>query len=87
MACGLPVINTALDSGVPFVSLDGQTGLTVPPRDPVALAAAVRRLLADPELRSRFAAAGRERARAQFSKAALKRRLFAIYHGQEPDER
>jgi len=85
MACGLPVINTSLDSGVPFVSLHGQTGLTVPPRDVGALAAAIRRLLAEPELRARFGAAGRVRAHAEFEKATLKRRLLAIYRGGEPD--
>ena len=85
MACGLPVINTAIDSGVPFVSLDGETGLTVPPHDPSALAGAIRRLLAEPGLRSRFGAAGRVRAHAEFSKGTLKRRLLAIYRGGEPD--
>ncbi len=85
MACGLPVINTALDSGVPFVSLDGETGLTVPPSDARALAAAVRRLLGDRELRARFGAAGRVRAHQEFSKATLGRRLLAIYRGEEPD--
>jgi len=81
MACGVPVINTRLPSGVPFVSRDGESGFTVPPEDPHALAAAVRRLLDDPELRRRFGEAGRARAHAEFSKAALKRRLLEIYAG------
>ncbi len=82
MACGLPVVNTNIPSGVPFVSRDGESGFTVPPNDPDALAAAVERLLADQELRRRFGAAGRERAHAEFSKDVLARRLLAIYAGE-----
>ena len=48
MSYGLPVINTDLPSGVPFVSLNGVTGITVPPSDPVTLAAAIKRLCDEP---------------------------------------
>jgi rhamnosyl/mannosyltransferase len=48
MSYGLPVINTNLPSSVPFVSLDGVTGITVPPREPLALAAAIKKLCDDP---------------------------------------
>jgi rhamnosyl/mannosyltransferase len=79
MACSIPVINTSLPSGVPFVSRDGESGFTVPPGDADALAGAVRKLLDDPELRRRFGAAGRARAHAEFSKDVLARRLLEIY--------
>lgn len=37
MNYGLPVINTSLDSGVPFVSLHNKSGITVPPKSSKAL--------------------------------------------------
>jgi rhamnosyl/mannosyltransferase len=79
MACGIPIVNTSLPSGVPFVSRDGESGFTVPPKDVEAFASAVQKLLAEPELRRRFGEAGRTRAHAEFSKDVLARRLLEIY--------
>ena len=79
MAAGLPVVNTNLDSGVPFVSIDGQTGFTVPPADPDALAAAINRLLNNHDLRASLAAAARMRARSEFSLESMASRTAALY--------
>jgi glycosyltransferase involved in cell wall biosynthesis len=79
MASGKPVVNTALDSGVPYVSLDGVTGITVPPRDAGSLAVALERLLDDPALRERLGAAGRERAHALFSVDAMVAATLQLY--------
>lgn len=56
LAVGTPVIATDV-GGVREIVTDGENGLLVAPGDPDALAAAVRRFLADPELRARLAAA------------------------------
>jgi len=79
MAAGLPVVNTGLDSGVPFVSVDGETGLTVPPGDPQALAAAMNRLLDDDALRQSLGQAGVRRARQEFSLDTMLRRTLELY--------
>ncbi len=79
MAAGLPVVNTSLDSGVPFVSLDGQTGLTVPPSDPPALAAAINRLLDDQALRQSLGQAGVARAKQEFGLDTMLRRTLDLY--------
>ena len=80
MAAGLPVVATDI-SGIAELVEDGVSGLLVPERDPVALAAAVSRLAGDPELRRRFGRAGRERVRRSFelsrSVAALRDLLMA----------
>lgn len=79
MACGLPVVNTHLPSGVPWVSRHGESGLTVPPRDPAALAAALRTLLDDPALARRLGEAGRARVRSEFTVDAMAAATLCTY--------
>lgn len=80
MALGVPVVATPV-TGIPELVEDGQTGLLVPERDPAALAAALRRLLADPALRRRLADAGRARVEADFDVRANVARLHALFAG------
>ncbi|MEB3234626.1 MAG: glycosyltransferase [Cyanobacteriota bacterium] len=61
MMSGLPVVATDIRGSREEV-VDGLTGLLVPVRDPVALAAALQTLIADAPLRQAYGAAGRQRA-------------------------
>ena len=79
MACGKPIVNTALDSGVTFVSVDKITGLTVPPEDSEALAAAITFLLEHPELRAKYGAAARDRVRRLFTVEAMAHSMLQLY--------
>jgi len=79
MAAGLPVVNTRLDSGVPFVSLHDQTGLTVPPADPEALAQALNTILDNAQLRESFGRAAILRARQEFSLGTMTERVLQLY--------
>jgi glycosyltransferase involved in cell wall biosynthesis len=78
MALGKPVVATAV-AGNPELVEDGASGILVPPRDVPMLAAAISRLLRDPELAARLAAGGQARVREQFSTAARISRLEALY--------
>jgi glycosyltransferase involved in cell wall biosynthesis len=78
MACARAVVATAVD-GTPEIVDDGQTGLLVPPRAPEALAAALGRLLDDPDLRARMAAEAHRRSEADYTWAANARRMERIY--------
>ncbi len=59
MSAGVPVVATRT-GGVPEIVEHGRNGLLAPPRDPAALADAIRTALGNPMLRLAFAAAGRE---------------------------
>jgi glycosyltransferase involved in cell wall biosynthesis len=67
MAIGTPLVATTGGAIPEVAGPDGETCLAVPPGDAYALAAALGRLLADPPLRRRLGAAGRERVLARFT--------------------
>jgi glycosyltransferase involved in cell wall biosynthesis len=71
MACACPVIATRV-GGVPeLLGADEEAGLMVPLQDAAALAAALRRCLADAALRVRLGAAGRRRIETRFPVSAM----------------
>ncbi len=77
-AVGLPAI-AARVGGIPEVVADGETGLLVPAEDAAALAAAMLRLAADPELRGRLGAQARARYLSQFSLETMTGGTEAVY--------
>lgn len=82
VATGLPVVATAAD-GVVDVVQDGVTGLLVPVGDVAGLAQALVRVVRDPALGRRLAAAAAGRL-PEFDAARMVRGLEAVYLGQEP---
>jgi glycosyltransferase involved in cell wall biosynthesis len=79
MACGKPVINTDIDSGTPFVSIDGVTGLTVQPNNSDVLAKAIDALLHNEELRNKYGQAARHRVQTEFHLSKMVARTLDIY--------
>jgi colanic acid/amylovoran biosynthesis glycosyltransferase len=76
MAEGAPVVATR-HAGIAEAIDDGATGLLVPEGDPRALAAALARLIAQPDLRGRLGEAGRTAAIERFEAIQQSRRLEA----------
>jgi glycosyltransferase involved in cell wall biosynthesis len=79
MALGKPVVATHA-GGIPEAVEDGVTGLLVPPRDPVALAQAIRHLLQHPELQVQFGKAGRRRVEQGFTADRMAQQTMQVYH-------
>jgi glycosyltransferase involved in cell wall biosynthesis len=78
MALGKPVVATRA-GGIPEAVQDGITGLLVPPRDPQALADAVRYLLCHPEQAQIFGRAGRQRVEHSFTVEQMVCRTLEVY--------
>jgi glycosyltransferase involved in cell wall biosynthesis len=78
MASGLPVVASGI-SGIPLAVEDGRTGRLVPERDPEALLAALRALLADPAARRRMGELGRGKAEAELTWDAVAARYREGY--------
>jgi len=78
MASGTAIVATA-SGGTPEIVRDGVEGLLVPPRDPAALAHAMRVLAADAGTRARLGAAGVARVAAEFTIERHVERMLAVY--------
>ena len=78
MAAGLPGIASDVDA-IPEYVHDGETGLLVPLRDPVRLAAAMTRLIDDRALAGRLAGAGRALVEREHDIRAAVRAYEALY--------
>jgi glycosyltransferase involved in cell wall biosynthesis len=76
-ASGLPVIAGA-SGGVGGIVADGMTGLLVPPGDLAAFAAAVRRLILDPEARTRMGLAAKAKVRREHDLPQAAAQLSAL---------
>lgn len=78
MACGLPIVATAV-GGLPEVVQHGRTGLLAPRGDAAELARAMETLLLDEALRTSFGRSGRLRAETDYSIAAMVRRHEEVF--------
>lgn len=81
MISGKPVINTSLPTGVPYVSIHGETGLTVPPGDANALADAIQTLADDPDMRRNFGKNARERALTKYNTEKIMQQILDVLRG------
>ena len=77
-AMRLPVVSTSIPGCIDSV-VDGVTGLLVPPRNATALAGAIERYLADPQLRRRHGVAGRDRVLRDFRPELIEEALYNEY--------
>jgi len=77
-SAGKPVVATRA-AGPEALIRDGETGLLTPVNDVVALAMAVKRLVAEPALRARLAAEGRKAYVEQFTEAVVVAQYRAFF--------
>lgn len=78
LAAARPVVSTAV-GGVPEVVLHGETGLTVPPSDPAALAEGMLTLLRDRDLAARLGQAGRRHVYPRYDSSRLVDDMRSLY--------
>jgi glycosyltransferase involved in cell wall biosynthesis len=79
MACGLPVVANAAGALPEVVGTEGEAGRLVPPRDPRALADAIRDVLADPLRAERMGRAARGRIERAFRWSDAAARLVEVF--------
>jgi rhamnosyl/mannosyltransferase len=77
---GKPLISAEIGTGTSFVNIDGETGLVVPPNDPVSLRDSMLRLWNDEALAARLGENARARFEAFFTAEQMVDRYLDLYH-------
>jgi glycosyltransferase involved in cell wall biosynthesis len=80
LASGLPVVNTDLPTGVPWVSRHDESGITVPPCNAKALRDAIGNILSDSELLAKYKDGALKRAE-DFKPDAVRQATMKLYRG------
>jgi glycosyltransferase involved in cell wall biosynthesis len=78
MACGKPVVATKV-GGIPELVVDNETGLLVEPRNAPGLAAAILRILENPQKAREMGSSGRERVKRYYAKNVIARKVLNVY--------
>ena len=81
MASGVPVVSSRV-SGIPELVRHGETGLLAEPGDPADLAAAIERVLGDPDAAYERAVAGRTLVEREYEVESVARRLSALFRSE-----
>jgi len=76
---GKPMISSEIGTGTTYVNVDGETGLVVPPSDPVALRAAMRTLWDNPELARAMGRRAEQRFEELFTAETMARNYTELY--------
>jgi glycosyltransferase involved in cell wall biosynthesis len=76
---GKPMISCEIGSGTTYINIAGETGLVVPPRDSVALAAAMTTLWNQPSMTAAMGEAAERRFEAVFSSDSMAKSYAEIY--------
>lgn len=78
MACGKPVI-AASSGGIPEIILEGKTGLSVPPDNPLELAKAISKIIDNPSGARRMGQTGRMRVERLYNIKKTVKELESVY--------
>lgn len=78
-ACGKPVISSNLNTGVPFVNRNGETGLIVKPGSVEELSHTIQRFLKEPQLAYQLGEFARQRVDREFTAQIMADRVKSCY--------
>jgi glycosyltransferase involved in cell wall biosynthesis len=84
MALAKPVIASRV-GGIPEIVVDDETGMLVPPKEPVALARAIGKILQNRKLAEQMGQKGKQRVNEKFNSRLFVKKTLAVYENMTQD--